>query len=228
MDIDSLFDSLEDITLLQESIDIECKLAGGKDGKGQLPEDFWKTYSSFANTRGGYIILGLKEKNNSFNVVGIENIQKVKDEFFNLANNTEKVNVNLLNDDDIIEKIFDNKTVLIFNIPFALKQQKPVYIKSNMKYTYKRNATGDYLCSDAEIEAMIRDKSPESIDSKILENFGIEDFNTETIRSYRQIYANLQPNNRLIDFSEQEFLIEIGALKKIEKQIKYLRQGLAF
>jgi predicted HTH transcriptional regulator len=75
-DIDDLFDSLEDITLLQESIDIECKLAGGKNGKGQLPKDFWKTYSSFANTKGGYIILGLKEKDNSFNVVGIENIQK--------------------------------------------------------------------------------------------------------------------------------------------------------
>ena len=41
---------LEDITRLSESVDLECKLAAGRDGKGQLPADFWPTYSAFANT----------------------------------------------------------------------------------------------------------------------------------------------------------------------------------
>ena len=44
---------------LQESVDIECKLAGGKDGKGELPNSFWDSYSAFANTNGGVVILSL-------------------------------------------------------------------------------------------------------------------------------------------------------------------------
>lgn len=34
----------EDIASLSETVDLECKLAAGKDGQGQLPHDFWNTY----------------------------------------------------------------------------------------------------------------------------------------------------------------------------------------
>ncbi|MDM7480772.1 MAG: hypothetical protein P3W96_001975 [Halomonas sp.] len=44
--------SLEDIVALRESVEVECKLAQGRDGKGALPWDFWETYSAFANTQG--------------------------------------------------------------------------------------------------------------------------------------------------------------------------------
>jgi ATP-dependent DNA helicase RecG len=47
--------SLTDIAALRESVDIECKLAQGRDGKGGLPNDLWETYSAFANTAGGDI-----------------------------------------------------------------------------------------------------------------------------------------------------------------------------
>jgi hypothetical protein len=42
--------TIADLELLRESVNLECKLAAGRDGKGALPEDFWPTYSAFANT----------------------------------------------------------------------------------------------------------------------------------------------------------------------------------
>lgn len=56
---------LEDINNLKETHELECKLAIGHDGKGELPKDFWLTYSAFANTHGGIVllVLGLKENN---------------------------------------------------------------------------------------------------------------------------------------------------------------------
>ena len=54
-------ETLGDIATLRESSEVECKLAQGRDGKGKLPEDIWESYSAFANTDGGDILLGLRE-----------------------------------------------------------------------------------------------------------------------------------------------------------------------
>ena len=42
--------SIADLELLRESVDLECKLAAGRDGRGALPEDFWPTYSALEST----------------------------------------------------------------------------------------------------------------------------------------------------------------------------------
>ena len=46
-----------DLAGLAESCDLECKAAQGRDGRGELPEDFWKSYSAMANADGGVILL---------------------------------------------------------------------------------------------------------------------------------------------------------------------------
>lgn len=80
-------DKLTDLIALAESDEVEFKLALGKDSKGEHPKDFGRSYSAMANANGGYIILGVREKNNSFSISGTENIEKLKVELFNLANN---------------------------------------------------------------------------------------------------------------------------------------------
>ncbi len=60
-----------DLKTLIESEQVEFKLAGGKDGKGELPKDFWPTYSAMANGRGGWVILGVKEQDGELTPVGV-------------------------------------------------------------------------------------------------------------------------------------------------------------
>lgn len=51
--------TLEDLSLLAETVELECKLAQGQDGKGEVPKDFWPTYSAMANAHGGVVLLGI-------------------------------------------------------------------------------------------------------------------------------------------------------------------------
>jgi ATP-dependent DNA helicase RecG len=53
-------ESVDDIALMQESVNLACKLAAGRDGRGIISDNFWKTY--FANGHGGIVLLWVKEK----------------------------------------------------------------------------------------------------------------------------------------------------------------------
>jgi predicted HTH transcriptional regulator len=71
-----------DLDQLHESFELECKLAAGRDGKGELPHDFWRSYSAMANTNGGVILLGVKEKDGKFSFNSIQKPEKVLKELF--------------------------------------------------------------------------------------------------------------------------------------------------
>lgn len=67
-----------------EKIDVECKKA-----EKNVPKSAYESYSAFANTKGGYIILGVEEDKTKtkleerFIIQGIGNPDKQKEDFWN-------------------------------------------------------------------------------------------------------------------------------------------------
>ena len=118
-----------------ENQDIECKQC-----KRNLPKDVWSTYSAFANTHGGKIILGITEikniKENKFIITGVENPAKVCDDFWTCISNTNKVNYNLLSNKDVQIEEIEGKSIIIINVPEATHQQKPIYLNNVLTNTY--------------------------------------------------------------------------------------------
>ena len=83
---------LEELNIKEDN-ERECKLA-----TGGLPESIWETYSSFANTNGGTILLGIREHRDSFTVEGLTDKQIVKyqKDFWSTLNDRNKVSKNIL------------------------------------------------------------------------------------------------------------------------------------
>lgn len=205
--------SLEDIAAMRESVDVECKLALGRDGKGALPNDIWETYSAFANTAGGDIFLGLKEKkDHTFEFQGVENTQKVLDEFWNGLNNSQKISCNLLRERWVKVIELDGKSLIQIHVPQANRKQKPVYLNNNpMTGTFKRLNSGDMKQSDEAVRRMLAEQIEESRDSEILKGYGMGDLDIESFNAYRNMYSARQPDHPWNKIDAQEFLYQIGA-----------------
>jgi len=208
--------SVSDLALLRESVDLECKLARGRDGQGALPEDFWPTYSAFANTEGGVVVLGVREKQGQFSVEGVGNVAKVRKDLFDLLNNRQKVSTNLLNDAAVREVMLEGQTLLVIEIPRAARKQRPVFLTTNpfAGNTYRRLNDGDRTVPDEDVKRMVAEQVEDSRDDRILRGYTFADLCPETFRAYRQVFANREPGHPWNALEDLEFLRQLGGWKK--------------
>ncbi|MCB4791936.1 MAG: putative DNA binding domain-containing protein [Elusimicrobia bacterium] len=207
---------LEDIVAQGEAVDLEFKSAQGRDGSGELPNNFWETYSAMANTDGGEIFLGIEEKEpGSLNVLGIKDTNKVKKSLWDTINGKNKVNKNILQDSDVEVIVVDDKEIIRATIPRARRQDKPVYLGTNpLGNTYVRRHEGDYKADDETVKRMLAESIEDSRDDKILDGFTIDDLDKETIDGYRNLFSAVRRGNPWIDLPVVEFLEKIGATGK--------------
>lgn len=176
IDIKSILASGERVTL-------ECKKA-----QNSVPNSLWDTYSAFANTYGGTILLGVvehteeKDKSKRFEIVGVEDADKIRKDLWNIVNSKEKVNVNLLRDEDVQVVDVEGKSVVVVNVPRAESSVRPVYLNNNLsRGTFKRNHEGDYHCTEQELKMMLRDANEAGNDRMILEYYTMDDIDIPTL-----------------------------------------------
>lgn len=202
-----------DLATLAESCELECKAAQGRDGKGELPEDFWKTYSAMANTEGGVILLGVQEKTPAqFRVLGLANVEQVRKALWDNLNNRKQISINLLAEHDVVPVEMEGKTVLRIQVPRATRQQRPVHLGSNpLGGTYLRLHEGDYAADDEQVRRLLAERVEDSRDERVLRDFGFDDLDMETVAAYRNRFAAVKQGHVWSDLPVPEFLERIGA-----------------
>lgn len=204
--------TLKNIATLKESSDVECKLATGKDGKGELPKEFWPTYSAFANTHGGDILLGIGEKkNHQFEVVGIKNTAKVLDDLWTSLNNPQKVSVNLL-DDSLVQVLeIEGLSIVRVHIPRATRKQQPVFLRGNpLTGTYRRLNSSDCSVDDETVRRMLAEQLNDSRDARIFSGFGLEDLDLDSLHAYRNMFSGYKLDHPWTVLDDFDFLRSLG------------------
>ena len=200
------------INLLDEGVDLEVKKAAGKDGRGAVPKDFFKTYSAMANTEGGVVLLGLSEKkDHTFEVTGIIDTRKVIKNLWDTLNDRDHVSVNILQERDVRVLHEKGLNIIQVKVPRATRHQKPVYLGKNpLTGTYRRNYEGDYRCDEENVRRMMAEQVEDARDSRLLEGFGFGDIHMDSFIAYRNAFRLTRPDHPWVDINEKEFMRNIG------------------
>ncbi len=206
MDLKTLLERID----LGEDEDIEFKSADGG-----CPKEVWKTVSAFANTDGGYIVLGVTENRNKFEITGVRNPSILIKEFWNNHNNQQKLSFSICENFNVQDLEIEGHHLVIIKVPRATRTQRPVYINNNpMTGTYKRNHEGDYLCTDDEVRQMLRDASNDPQDIQILDKFDLGDLDPETLKSFRQRFSSREPDHPWLALDDRNLLIQLGGWRR--------------
>ena len=203
-------EEIKNLLKLGEGLHIETKACRDK-----LPRDVWETYSAFANTRGGVILLGVTEHkdrplDDRFEFSGVSDYYKIITDFFNIVNNRQKVSRSVLIDSDVRPVEIDGVTIVYIKVPEADYRQKPIYINNDLQSgTYKRLHEGDRHVTQEELSMLIRDSS-DNADRQILNKYGFEHIDIDTLHGYRNAFNGHNPGHMYANLSDQEFLTNLG------------------
>ncbi len=205
--------TLDDVAALAERADVECKSALGREGRGELPDDFWKTSSAMANGEGGVVWLGIQEKpRGHFTAVGLTDVERARKSLWDNLHNRKQVSTNLLTEAHVQPVDVDGRTVLRVEVPRAPRRAKPVHLGSNpFGGTYVRRHEGDYAADDEDVRRMLAERVEDSRDERFLKGLDFGDLDLDTVSAYRNRFAAARPGHVWADLAVPEFLERIGA-----------------
>lgn len=208
--ITCIFNTLQDTA---ENDELEFKGA-----KGGFPGSFWETYSAFANTNGGVVILGIKEKHGRLmpDNLSESDIDKLQKDLWSGLANRNTISLNLLNNNDVKPLVIKDYYVLIIKVPRANRDQRPVHVGHDpYDGTYRRGYEGDFKCTRSEVQRMFADADlTRTTDKRILKGFTFDDIDKDSLRQYRQLFSIAKPDHVWSTLDDLSFLKQLGAFRR--------------
>ena len=195
------------LELINRLTDIEWEDFEVKQAKSSVPKSVWETVSAFANTNGGWIIFGVSETNNSFEITGVTNAEKIEQNFLNTVR-SEKFNAIISTKQQLYN--IENKTVLGFYIKPSNK--KPIYFNTQAN-TYIRRGSSDQKATKEEIDSMYRDQSYGTKTSELAPNTNRSSLNNLSIERYRDYMSRFNKSVSYNRYNEDEFLTKLRVIE---------------
>ena len=179
--------------------DIEWDDFEVKAAKSELPKNVWETVSAFSNTSGGWIVLGVKQSGRTFEVQGVDNIEKLEQDFLGTLRSG-KFNQTIFARPKRYD--VDDCKLLAFYIPEV--DMKPIYF-GNPANTFIRMGSGDQRATEGEIRAMFRNQSFGKKTEETIPESGFQMLNPDSLHNYRFALGETSNLPDLRDVNDTEF-----------------------
>lgn len=213
-----------EFTTPKEGLHLEFKTASWK-----LPQNIWETVSSFSNTDGGLIVLGVDEpKSHHYKIVGVDQPDDVIKELFNNNSNPKIVNKPVIQNSDVEVTCFNGKTLIQIKIFPAQFSNKPITFRDK---AYMRTDDGDRFATHDQLKYLYAE-SQDQVDTRLLKNFDWDsDLNLEDVNDYSKKLRKIEDTDS-VSKSDYELLTDIGVLRRdrrsSSKERKLTEGGLLF
>ena len=156
-----------------------------KAGVGGVPKSIWETVSSFANTSGGVIVLGLNEKDGFRPAPGFS-AASIREGF--IAGMADRANpkVQPAVPYSIDIAFLDDAPVVVVDVAPLPGVQRPCYVVSQgvVNGSYQRIGDGDRHMSAFEVFMHQTNRAQPTNDRTPVEGAGVDDLNPDTIGAY--------------------------------------------
>ena len=148
--------ALERIHCYRENNRLEAKLA-----TGGLPRSMWETYSAFANTYGGVILLGVEElPDHSLRTQGLLDAGEMLEEFLSLVRDPAVASVDLVSDGRAWVEDTGSGDIIVIAVPQADRCCRPVWVGRDPYFgAHHRVGEADIRCTRDEVDAMLADRA---------------------------------------------------------------------
>ncbi|MCL2304528.1 MAG: putative DNA binding domain-containing protein [Planctomycetaceae bacterium] len=163
-----------------------------KEARIGLPKSAFEAVSAFANTHGGWLVFGVAQTGESYEICGVEKPDKIQSDFLSVLHADARIN----HDVEITEQklIVGDKTVLIFHIAENDRTRKPVYLDGDIRRTFLRRGGCNFKAQMQDIERLLRDATTDRWDSQPFERVTLKEaFHPSSLRWYRDRFHPANP-----------------------------------
>lgn len=194
-----------------------------KEATWEVPRSALSTVSAFANSEGGHLVFGVKEANGTFKVAGVVDVDKVQNTFLGQVRDLNKISA-LLPITASAHQMPEG-VVLVFFVPEAARNQKPVHLERNPRNSYIRRGGRDDACTADELMRLMRDASPTRYDADPLALDIDRCFDITSVRWYREMFSRSNAGRDDAD-DELTFLRKRGFIVEQDGKLMPTRAGL--
>lgn len=181
-----------------------------KEAQRAVPNNAYETVSAFANTEGGHLVFGVKKDGEDVEVVGVLDVDKVQGDFLTTLRQRDKISTVVEVQEEAHRQ--GDADLLLFYIPEAHRQDKPVYLNGDIRRAFIRSGASDIRCSENERNRFLMDAASERFDGQAVDFAPETAFDEESLRWYRAVYEGRPGNRSYADLPNADFLDEMGLL----------------
>ncbi len=165
-----------------------------KSAQGGVPVDAFKTLSAFANSGGGWLVFGVGETADRYEIQGIDDIDRFQNDLLSACRSPNK----LRRPASIHPRLFrfEEGWVLALRVDEAPRFDKPVRVRIKGRWrAYVRVGANDHQCTPEEEGRFVRDATHQRFDQTPCPDFDVPDLEADAIGWLRGLIARRNPES---------------------------------